>query len=136
MTGSPGLPHVYTLKTEHSPIISVKPEFVYAFGLYIDISGLLLMQLVLGAFSPGANLLGKHARVKLGHDSYYCNSFGTLFGVQILLSLAEACIVPSLFIVLSMSLTYDEQTVLMQIMRACWLPSTCVPRAASLTVLL
>ncbi|KAH8760546.1 major facilitator superfamily domain-containing protein [Diaporthe sp. PMI_573] len=48
-----------------------------------------------------------------------CNSFGSLFVVRILLGLAEACIVPSFLIILSMFFTYDEQGVLMQIMWAC-----------------
>ncbi|KAK7721482.1 hypothetical protein SLS63_009596 [Diaporthe eres] len=45
--------------------------------------------------------------------------FGSLFVVRILLGLAEACIVPSFLIILSMFFTYDEQGVLMQIMWAC-----------------
>lgn len=48
-----------------------------------------------------------------------CNSFASLFVVRILLGLAEACIVPSFLIILSMFFTYDEQGVLMQIMWAC-----------------
>ncbi|KAF3769711.1 MFS general substrate transporter [Cryphonectria parasitica EP155] len=48
-----------------------------------------------------------------------CNNFASLFVVRFFLGLAEACIVPSFLIILSMFFTYDEQGVLMQIMWAC-----------------
>lgn len=45
-----------------------------------------------------------------------CNNFASLFVVRFFLGLAEACIVPSFVLILSMFFTYDEQGVLMQIM--------------------
>ena len=47
-----------------------------------------------------------------------CNSFGSFFAIRILLGLAEACIVPSFLLILSMFFTYDEQAVLMPCMWA------------------
>ncbi|KAF2238261.1 allantoate permease [Viridothelium virens] len=47
-----------------------------------------------------------------------CESFASLFVVRFLLGLAEACIVPSFQIILSMFFTYDEQAVLMPCMWA------------------
>ncbi|KAF2104450.1 allantoate permease [Rhizodiscina lignyota] len=47
-----------------------------------------------------------------------CNSFASLFVVRFLLGLAEACIVPSFLLILSMFFTYDEQAVLMPCMWA------------------
>lgn len=45
-----------------------------------------------------------------------CSSFGSLFAVRLFLGLAEACIVPSFLLILSMFFTYQEQAVLMPIM--------------------
>ncbi|KAJ3537972.1 hypothetical protein NM208_g6101 [Fusarium decemcellulare] len=47
-----------------------------------------------------------------------CNNFGSFFVVRFFLGLAEACIVPSFLVILSMFFTYDEQAVLMPIMWA------------------
>jgi MFS family permease len=47
-----------------------------------------------------------------------CKSFAALFVVRFLLGLAEACIVPSFLLILSMFFTYDEQSVLMTCMWA------------------
>ncbi|KAL1876849.1 hypothetical protein VTK73DRAFT_9151 [Phialemonium thermophilum] len=47
-----------------------------------------------------------------------CNSFASLFVVRFALGLAEACIVPSFLLILSMFFTYDEQAVLMPCMWA------------------
>lgn len=44
-----------------------------------------------------------------------CNSFASLFVVRFLLGLAEACVLPSLLLILSMFFTYQEQGVLMSI---------------------
>ncbi|KAM3470122.1 hypothetical protein MY5147_006605 [Beauveria neobassiana] len=45
-----------------------------------------------------------------------CKSFASLFVVRFLLGLAEACIVPSYLLILSMFFTYQEQAVIMPIM--------------------
>lgn len=45
-----------------------------------------------------------------------CKSFASLFVVRFLLGLAEACIVPSFLLIMSMFLTYQEQAVVMPIM--------------------
>ncbi|CAK7226322.1 hypothetical protein SBRCBS47491_006190 [Sporothrix bragantina] len=47
-----------------------------------------------------------------------CRSFGALFAVRFLLGLAEACVVPSFLLILSMFFTYDEQAWLMPSMWA------------------
>ncbi|CAK7200217.1 hypothetical protein SEUCBS139899_002908 [Sporothrix eucalyptigena] len=47
-----------------------------------------------------------------------CQSFGALFAVRFLLGLAEACVVPSFLLILSMFFTYDEQAWLMPSMWA------------------
>ncbi|KAK8146310.1 hypothetical protein G3M48_003258 [Beauveria asiatica] len=45
-----------------------------------------------------------------------CKSFASLFVVRFLLGLAEACIVPSYLVILSMFFTYQEQAVIMPVM--------------------
>ncbi|KAH8803525.1 major facilitator superfamily domain-containing protein [Xylogone sp. PMI_703] len=47
-----------------------------------------------------------------------CSNFAGLFVVRFLLGVAEACIVPSFLLILSMFFTYDEQAVLMPCMWA------------------
>lgn len=47
-----------------------------------------------------------------------CKDFAGLFVVRFLLGTAEACIVPSFLLILSMFFTYDEQAVLMPCMWA------------------
>lgn len=47
-----------------------------------------------------------------------CNNFASLFVVRFFLGLAEASIVPSFLVILSMFFTYDEQAVLMPLMWA------------------
>ncbi|KAJ3499286.1 hypothetical protein NLG97_g457 [Lecanicillium saksenae] len=45
-----------------------------------------------------------------------CHNFASLFVVRFLLGLAEACIVPSFLLIMSMFFTYQEQAVIMPIM--------------------
>ncbi|KAJ6787508.1 hypothetical protein PWT90_02271 [Aphanocladium album] len=45
-----------------------------------------------------------------------CHNFASLFVVRLLLGLAEACIVPSFLLIMSMFFTYQEQAVIMPIM--------------------
>ena len=47
-----------------------------------------------------------------------CSNFAGLFVVRFFLGTAEACIVPSFLLILSMFFTYDEQAVLMPCMWA------------------
>jgi MFS family permease len=47
-----------------------------------------------------------------------CSNFAGLFVVRFLLGTAEACVVPSFLLILSMFFTYDEQAVLMPCMWA------------------
>lgn len=47
-----------------------------------------------------------------------CSNFAGLFIVRFLLGIAEACVVPSFVLILSMFFTYDEQAVLMPCMWA------------------